>query len=231
MLCPSRGRPEKAAELRDSFVASRTGDSRLLFVVDSDDVMAPIYERLGLDVIRSEPTPGGGMTGALNQGVRSSLEVGDQKVMGFVGDDHRFLTAGWDVLFTHHLESVGGGFAYGHDRYWQNGEIPTQIFISTPIVRALGWMALPTCQHLYLDNAWRDLAEAVDALHWFPNVVIEHMHPSVGKSEWDALYRSNNSSERYTQDSIAYAAWHDSGQFAIDVAAVRDAIVPEALRT
>lgn len=222
VLCPSRGRPEKAAELRDSFDDSRSADSRLLFVVDSDDVTASTYERLGLDVMRIEPTPGGGMAGALNTAVTAVLALGDDPaIMGFVGDDHRFRSKGWDSYFTNHLRDVGGGFVYGHDRFWHNGELPTQIFISSPIVRELGWMALPGCAHLYLDNAWKDLAEAADCLYWMPNVVIEHMHPAVGKAEWDSQYRYNNSSERYAHDLAAFQEWRGSPQFEVDVENVR----------
>lgn len=222
VLCPSRGRPEKAAELRDSFEATRRGDSKLLFILDDDDDTAKLYERFGLEVMIVPPTEGGGMTGALNKGVEAVLEWEDEpKILGFVGDDHRFRSIGWDTNFVAHLDSVGGGMVYGHDRFWHNGEIPTQIFMSTPIVRALGWMALPPCKHLYLDNAWKALGEAGDCLYWMPNVVIEHMHPAVGKTEWDSQYRLNNSERRYAEDHAAFEAWRGSHQFEVDADAVR----------
>jgi hypothetical protein len=222
VLCPSRGRPEKAAELRDSFVATRAReDSRLLFVVDNDDPTGPAYEDLGLDVIYVDPVPGGGMTAALNGGVKTVLALEIPELIGFVGDDHRFRTIGWDDTFLAHLRSVGGGMAYGADLFWQQGEIPTQIFMSGAIVNALGWMALPTAKHLYLDNTWKDLGEAADCLYWFPNVVIEHMHPAIGKAEWDDSYRANNSESRYSEDREAYETWRGSPQFEKDVDAVR----------
>lgn len=226
VLCPSRGRPQKAGELRDSFVATRVrDDSRLLFVVDSDDITAHTYEQLGLDVLRVEPQQRG-MTGALNLGLQSVLALSDPEleVIGFVGDDHRFRTEGWDRDFLGILQQEGGGIVYGNDLFRHDGDIPTHWFVSRAIVEALGWLALPTCRHLYLDNAWKVIGDGAECLVYVEDIIIEHMHPLAGKAQWDAGYQFVNSPEMYTGDERAFMEWVHSPQMTDDVLTVRRAL-------
>jgi len=209
VLCPSRGRPQKAGELRDSFLATRAmDDTRLLFVLDQDDITADTYERIGLDVIRVDP-PQRGMTAALNMGLASVIDVGviDAEIIGFVGDDHRFRTVGWDATFYGYHDLEGPGIFYGNDLFRANGDIPTHWFVSKQILKALGYLALPHCRHLYLDNAWRVIGDEADCLYYFPDVVIEHMHPLAGKAEWDSGYQFVNSPDMYSGDERAFIRW------------------------
>lgn len=221
VLCPSRGRPEKALECFDTF--RRTVDrqtSSIIFVIDEDD---PELDRYWANVPVHTVKPSGrrGMTGPVNTAISKYWNAYD--TIGFVGDDHRFRTDGWDRIFIEHLKSVGGGLAYGNDLAWPNGEIPTQIFGSSGIWKALGWMCLPTADHLYLDNAWRVVGDGLQKLFYFPDVVIEHVHPAFGKAEWDEGYKAVNSSEMYSHDRAAFETWLSSGQAVEDVERVRSA--------
>src|SRR6266566_2395256 len=207
VLCPTRGRPDKAREAYQSFlVNSASGHSKMVFVLDEDEERLTDYQHLPhILVPRGRP----GMTDALNAAIEKFWD--GYQVIGFIGDDHRFRTHGWDTRFEDHLTRVGGGFAYGNDGNWQYGEIPTQIFISSSILRALGWMALPAAQHLYLDNTWRVLGEGAHCLYYFPDVLIELMHPAFGKAQWDEGYRLVNAQEMYSHDGQAFDAWLKSG--------------------
>jgi hypothetical protein len=232
VLCPTRGRVDNAYEVLRSFRATVSAklDSQLVLVVDRDDPKfvdyAPLRREAKVHVY--SPEHSGGMVAALNAAAPMAIEKLDAEHLGFVGDDHRFRSLEWDEVFVGHLEGRGGGFAYGNDRFWHKGEIPTQIFMSARIVTALGWMALPTCRHLYVDNAWRVMGDALERLFWFPNVIIEHMHPAVGKAAWDAMYRANNSEERYAADKAAFETWHASPQFEEDVERVRRSLAGAA---
>lgn len=215
VLCPSRGRPQKAKECYQAFLDTRhLPNSAMFFVLDDDDPTAAAYDVPTLHVKRGRP----GMTDALNT---AAAMVWDQfDVIGFVGDDHRFRTSGWDQAFCDFLRQSGPGFVYGNDKVREDGEIPTEIFGSSVIWKALGWMALPTARHLYLDNTWRVLGDAVGRLFYFPDIVIEHMHPTVGKSEWDEQYRAVNTPELYQADAQAFGTWMET-QMAADLERVR----------
>lgn len=224
VICPSRGRPDKAQEAAESLINTRRLDStEMLVVVDYDDPRlleytsdASFYRWLQVKPARA------GMVAALNLAAKIMLGEGmavRPDIIGFVGDDHRFLTDGWDVAIREAL--VEPGFAFGYDKFWHQGQIPTQIFISRPIVEALGYFALPDCHHLFVDNAWMALGQATQSIHWLPNVVIEHMHPAVQKAEWDEGYLRVNAPEMYDRDGAAFNAWVHSERFREDVAKVR----------
>ena len=138
-------------------------------------------------------------------------------IFGHVGDDHLFRTSGWDVQIEQALTETG--VAYGDDGI--HGEaIPSAAFLSSSIVKALGWLALPTCRHLYIDNAWKVLGERLDSLHYLPTVSIEHMHPLVGKAPTDAGYIVANAPEMYDHDRLAFEAWL-AGPINNDIARIR----------
>lgn len=235
VLCPTRGRPDAAWALLDTFEATRTNPhSRLVFVVDEDDPAMPDYfaPRGGRELIIRRPLHGGGMVNALNAAALDAIrEWPHERALGFVGDDHRFRTPGWDKTFLETLTDRPG-FVYGNDLFWPKGEIPTQIFMSTKVVEALGWMGLPQCKHLYIDNAWMELGAATGSIRYYPDVIVEHMHPAGGKGEWDDQYRLVNSEEMYNHDAAAFTAWRESDRFMDDVNRVRQALItprPNAL--
>lgn len=203
-LCPSRGRPDNAIEAYASFVKMKAEDSHMIFVVDADDPTVGQYtDNVPTDVI--EPSGRRGMTGPLNEAAARYWD--SYEVIGFIGDDHRFRTPYWDRIMGDYLVGHGGGFAYANDLNWKDGEIPTSIFGSSSIWKALGWVALPEADHLYLDNTWRVLGDGADCLFYFPLVIIEHVHPAYGKAEWDDGYKLVNSATMYNHDREAFESW------------------------
>jgi len=141
--------------------------------------------------------------------------------LGFIGDDNRFRTAGWDKRVVEVLEAYGGGFAYGNDL--GRNTIPSHVFVSGRIVRALGWFGLPGAHHLSLDNTWGVLGEGADCLYFIRDMIIEHLHPIYGKGEMDDSYRETNAKSTYDHDRLVYERWlrEDSER---DIATVRSTI-------
>jgi hypothetical protein len=218
VICPSRGRPGKAREAFDSFEETRRSPySRMLFVVDQDDPTRHEYNQLV--PVATYEHEGGGMGPPLNA---AALDLaGGYDVLGFIGDDHRFRTEGWDLTIETALEERGGGFAYGNDL--ARSDIPTQVFISSRIVRKLGWMALPGAKHLYLDNTWAQLGHRSKSLIYLPSVVIEHLHPFYGKGAMDAGYQRVNAPSMYEHDRVVFEHWV-VGHMDTDIALVREAL-------
>jgi hypothetical protein len=166
MIAPSRGRPAAMAELIAQWAAVTAG-SLLLLAVDDDDPELPGY--LALRHPWTLVGPRLRLGGTLNELAPRVAESGPVAV-GFLGDDHRPRTVGWDVVIT------------------------------TDIIRTLGWMVPPGMIHLYLDDFWRRLGSDLDRLVYLPDVVIEHMHPHAGKGVWDDRYQEVNSAEMYAHD-------------------------------
>ena len=217
VLCPSRGRPDSARELLDTFQRTKSNTSSYLaFVVDIDDPTAGEYPRGTYVIERGRP----GMVDALNR--VAGNEVSKYGYIGFVGDDHRFRTKGWDNVMLAYLSRAGGGFAYANDLL-QGENLPTAVFVSSEIVKELGYFAPPNLAHLYVDDSWKLLGDGADCLYYFPDIIIEHMHPYAGKAEWDEGYKRVNDSAVVSADRWAYEAWV-AGEASADIARVREAL-------
>jgi hypothetical protein len=211
------------AEGAQAFLATKTSPfSSFVIVIDTDEPQRDAYMAVAQELgVRIWENPDiGSMNAALNWSALLAAEEAD--IVGFLGDDHRFRTPGWDhtiemVLFEH-----GGGIAYADDLA-QRARLPTQVFISAPIIKALGWMGLPGAKHLYLDDTWRVLGERADCLYYLEDLVIEHMHPMYGKAEWDANHLRVNTQEMYNHDLNVFQAWVATTMES-DIQRVRDAL-------
>lgn len=137
--------------------------------------------------------------------------------VGFMGDDHRVRTRGWDRALT--VAAGPLGIAYGDDLI-QGVELPTAVVMGADIVRTLGQMVPPTLQHLFVDDYWKALGLGTNRLRYVPEVVIEHMHPSVGKAETDASYEVTNHPDRYESDGAAWREYRDGGALQADLDAL-----------
>ena len=216
VLCPTRGRAAAAREAYAAFTSSRWTDAEMLFLVDADDPTP--YDDVPVRRLAAEDT--GSMNNALNSGVRLALAgEAPPRILGFVGDDHRFRTSGWDRKVIDALDGMGGGLVYGNDLA-QRERLPTQVFINSNIVQALGWMGLPGAKHLYLDNAWLEIGTRLGRLRYLPDVVIQHCHPMFGTGEWDEGYRRVNAQEVYDHDRAVFEDWLATS-FADDIERVR----------
>ncbi|MFI1030736.1 hypothetical protein [Streptomyces sp. NPDC020951] len=230
VVVPSRGRPHTVAQLGEAFRDTCTENTWLLFAVDEDDPQHGAYrEAVGEGNVHSRlrvglvAQPSGTMVSALNHGAQTLLDAHETvrpEAIGFMGDDHRPRTKGWDRAYLDALTSLPG-IVYGNDLI-QGANLPTQCAISATVVRALGHMAPPTLTHLYVDNYWRELGAAAGCLSYLPGVVIEHLHPVAGKADWDEGHRRVNQPTMYERDGAAYAAYwaHHRDR---DVLAVRKA--------
>lgn len=202
MLVPSRRRPEAARDLCvHSFVT---------FVVDQDDLTAESYPPR-----RTLVVPGGTMVKALNQ----ALSYVYTPFVGFMGDDHRpaeFALADLADVASLDAQVDGAAMTYGNDLF-QGENLPTAIVMSTHLVRAIGFMAPPVLRHLYVDNYWLELGRALGILKYVPEVVIEHMHPAAGKSEWTEGHLRVNDQALYNHDRAAWEEFKADGSMAAAV--------------
>jgi Methionine biosynthesis protein MetW len=230
VIVPSRGRPEAARELAQMFTSTAQANSILVFAVDDDDPDLPGYSDIIRQFYRSALHPrinvcmvdneSHTMVEALNKTARFLAEQRDAPyAMGFMGDDHRPRTLGWDKKYVECLKEPGVGIVYSDDKL-QGENLPTQCAMRSSIVKTLGGMAPPTLRHMYVDNFWRDLGQATGCLRYLPDVVIEHMHPIAGKAEWDEGHRRVNDRSVFLADEVAYELYKRS-EMQKDAAAVR----------
>lgn len=214
VIVPSRGRPDSVRELAEAFDKTCTGNTEFVLAVDDNDPAMDAYaetvhELAGSSKIRltlcgvTEPT---NMVRALNATAVGLITYLGQspRAVGFMGDDHRPRTEGWDSAYLEALWDLGTGIVYGDDLL-QRGGLPTQCAMTADIIRELGYMAPPTLTHLAVDNWWLELGRQAGCIRYLPDVVVEHMHPVAGKAEWDEGHRRVNAPEMYSRDLAEFA--------------------------
>jgi hypothetical protein len=122
--------------------------------------------------------------------------------VGFMGDDHRPRTLGWDSEYIRALTTLSGrcsnrskpgvGMVYGNDML-QGEALPTQVAMTTSIPATLGRMVPHELAHLYTDTYWKELGEKLGKITYLSGVVVEHMHPGAGKAVIDEGYEFSGS--------------------------------------
>lgn len=207
MIVPSRGRPGNVRALREAWKATSTARSGFCVLVDGDDPCREEYVADAETVVGAVLVAEGERQriGPLINSVAPHVADGCRAI-GFMGDDHRPRTKGWDAVMLSALDQLGAGIVYGDDLI-QRENLPTAFAMTSSIVRALGWMVPPGLEHLYIDDSVLALGREIGRIQYLPGVIIEHMHPIAGKAEWDDTYREANDGGQYVRDKIAYETW------------------------
>jgi hypothetical protein len=222
VLCPTRGRPDLAAEMVASFRATaHLLSSEVILVVDDDDPELAGYRKLSdafndtssgplkppnpLRVMVIPIAEGGSLTAATNTAAKRVWD--DDCIIGHVGDDHRFETAGWDKRISESL--TRSGVAFGDDGFW-GPRLPTAAFLTSDIPRYLGWYANPVTLHYGIDDTWGDIGRALDNLIYLPDVRIIQPGPHETMLNGDDVYW--RAQQHRETDANAYFTWRDDGR-------------------
>jgi hypothetical protein len=231
-IVPTRSRPFNVRRVVDAWVdtAAFADGAELVFVIDVDDPAFEAYKQELTAAAAAIPFERQVMTWLpaaewrplvpkLNRMATYLTETRKPFALGFAGDDHVPRTRGWARAYVDELRD-GAGIVYGDDGF-QHENIPTEWAMRTEIVTTLGRMVPAPVQHLYCDNAIRDLGKATDLLRYLPHVSIEHMHPVASKAPSDEQYDRVNGQAQYRTDRRAYRDWKRHGLL-LDMVAVND---------
>lgn len=229
VMIPTRGRPDNIRDMFKVWEATVRSPqtTTMLLQCDFDDPALAGYQAL-FEELQNRFVPFKWMAtvrtrsrlgGALNQ--LASQWQRQYDVLGFMGDDHRPRTEGWDQIVDSHFMDTVNGVMYGNDLF-QGPNLPTAVFMDSRITRTLGWFVLPGQIHLFMDNLWKRIGEELGTLHYEPRMIIEHMHPQAKKSEWDQTYIEANDGGVWAADQKLYDAWVATDMVA-DIQKIRDA--------
>lgn len=228
ILVPTRSRPQNVESIINAWreTGAIEDGAELIFILDSDDPCLPRYLEEIFEcshtpqisyLIESEWRP---LVPKLNRAAASLAALADRPI-GFMGDDHLPRTVGWVKEYLRALKEKPGVVSCPDG--FRTDDLPTQWVMSAEIIRTLGRMVPAPVDHLYCDNAVRDIAVGIDSYTWLPYVLIEHMHPLAGKGVTDAGYIKVNSDEQYGMDMTSYAIWTFRDMLT-DVARVKGAL-------
>jgi len=214
VIVPSRNRPQAVQQLAESFAATCSSWTRLVLVVDEDDTDLEKYGEAVASAYRTYAAiqllvqdEGGNMITGCNVGAQRALAF-TPAAIGFMGDDHRPRTRGWDRAYLDALRAKPG-IVYGNDLL-QGEYLPTQFAVSARIVENLGFLAPPTLVHLYMDDYWLRMGRLCECVTYLPDVIVEHMHPAAGKVDSDEGYERVNAASINEGDRAALNAHMDA---------------------
>lgn len=208
MYVPTKGRPDNAERLQEQFHKTTRIMSRIVFINSLNDPKLELYKNLDEQILVQPDKPG--FVSPLNKGYLIDQKKVYSFAVGFMGDDHMPRTDGWDEDFVQALLAMesSSGFVYGNDGF-QGANVPTQIAMTSDIPLALGFMTLPRLSHLFADNFWLDLGTAINRIKYLPNTVLEHMHPAIGKANFDAGYEFSGALSLHLSDRSIYQMYLD----------------------
>lgn len=208
VIIPTRNRPQVVKEIIETYKETCRANTTIYFSVDVTDTHREEYEEAakGTYLIFGDNLS---MVEALNNAAKVILKLRKPFALMFAGDDHRPRTIGWDSNYLAELKKLKTGMVYGNDLF-QGQNIPTQIAMTSDIVKALGYMALPTLKHLYLDNWWLELGAATNCITYLNDTIIEHMHPAAGKAEIDDNYIRVNAEAIASHDHQKLLEWRST---------------------
>lgn len=206
ILVPSRGRPHNLARLVDTIEATATGDYRIYTYLDDDDPTADMYRGLN-----TTPTIGPRIFYAAAVNTLAAQAVADGAThLAMFGDDVVPETVGWDQLL---IDALGGrlGIAYGSDglEHLHGPDLPTHYVTQADVYRRLGWLALPTIRHLFLDNVAREIGKGLGNFQYVPEAKLTHLHRWNKKAPDDDTYREANDKRKRELDRRAYLEWRN----------------------
>lgn len=197
IIVPTRNRPDNVKRFHESLVTTAPVD--VLYCVDEDDNRLIDYLCLNVPIRVVERKR---LVGTLNEISREFVDEYD--VIGFLGDDTLCKTHRWDATLTSNFKR--NMVAYGNDGHQREG-LPTGVFLDSRIIKILGYMVPPTFIHLFADNYWKALGEALGTLTYLDDVDIEHLHPYAGKASHDRTYEEANSGSVWENDEKAFHSY------------------------
>lgn len=219
ILTPSRSRPQRFWEMRDSAEYTSSGQVGIALALDDDEPMLGDY--LVIPNLKHVIGPRKSLTEWTNELAKRVLTSKQPpQYLVSAGDDHYFTSFQWDEKLIDGIKSLDGpGFSYGDDGINGSG-LCTSWMASIEVVRALGWMALPGCGHMYIDNAIMELGHETGRIKYVPEVIIEHRHFLYNSHLLDETYRDSNTDQQYEKDMKAFRQWRYGPQFRRDCQAI-----------
>lgn len=217
VLVPTRSRPHNLKAITEAWWKTGAFDvARLVFIADADDLQIDAYHAEVASpaelVVLPEWMP---LVPKLNH---QALEVAQESPAGtpivFMGDDHLPRTERWAHMLAENHALRPELIWYGRDGF-QDSNLPTWWSMDSRAVLALGRMVPAPVQHLYCDNVVLELGKAAHSIGYDERILIEHMHPVVGKAPSDEQYARVNRPEQYDRDRAAFQSW-TRGALALD---------------
>lgn len=209
LLLPTRHRLSLVERLFNSI--KRTTDNlaalEVVLYVDEDDKESHGITFPGVSMVKLV----GGKEETMGKITALCYEASHSPYVMLMNDDVIFRTQGWDNSVRQAFLAFDDTIAlvYGNDLY-QKGSMGTFPILSRTTCEAMGGVCPEEykCSHIdtHLSDIFRKLASMGYKRNvYLSDVIFEHMHYEVGKSNMDEIYRAKNPQI----DELAYICWEE----------------------
>lgn len=199
-ICPSKNRPDRCYNMVKSFKET-SSESNLIIGIDNDEKYKKDYLKITQDFNITILEFDHCTTTKIYNTIFNIFR--NYKYYHMTNDDFIYKTKEWDKKFINKLDSYLYGICYGNDLI-QKERLCTAPCISSSIIRAIGWLQLPTLTHLCGDFVWFSIGKKLNCLYYLSDVIIEHEHYQNNKANIDDVYLNTNSKEMYETDWRAF---------------------------
>lgn len=209
-ICPSKGRPELFKQMYESWGNTINEDNTMVIGLDiSDEKVSHYPKNVNKIMCKANST----VTKVINSIWKDNQGYDFYHI---INDDVIFHTPQYDSKFLKISEIYGEGVFYGNDLF-QGQSLPTFPFISASLIKAVGYLQMPTLNRYCGDTVWADIGRICNCLYYLGAIIIEHNHKLAGKGDTDV------DMEVYRQDVIEYVKW-SKAQRMFDVEKVKEVL-------
>lgn len=196
ILCPSRERSHRFAQMVESAMTTKTlaNELEILVFVDEDDPQLSEYDRIAdtipcVTLYIGQRAPVGDLCNELARGA-----TGDVLMAG--ADDVLFRSVGWDARVREVAARFADGLFIASPNNGDGIERVNHWFAGRQWLNLFGWFVVPHFEHFGGDRWVQEVAKPCGRLVYMPDVLIEHMHKKfrnadgTQKAPNDATYRA-----------------------------------------
>lgn len=200
LLCPTRNRIANTKRLIQSLKDTTTHPERveLLFYVDEDDTALSQY----IDLIKEKEKALGrievvvGPAISVSQSWNTICKASTGTVLKMSNDDLVYRTKGWDIRAEEEVNK------FPDEIYcmWFNDQLHRRRMCTFPIlsrkwVDTVGYFTPGIFNFFYNDTWIHNIGKRIGREHYVDNVIVEHLHFTVRKSEFDETYKRAREAE------------------------------------
>lgn len=189
LVCPTRYRPDGFAAMVESAYMTVEDADRVQVVayIDDDDPRLGDYRNTDHQLVVALVV---GERCTLSDAWNRAAAVAGGDVLMLCADDLRFRSLAWDALVADTAATFPDGIAlmYGRDGH-ADERMATHPFVTSRWVDTVGRFTAPYFAADYVDLWLHDVAKRIGRAVYLPEVLVEHMHPSYGKGQWDDNHR------------------------------------------
>jgi len=110
------------------------------------------------------------------------------KILGYFGDDVLFKTPGWDEEVRKEFGVSKTVLVLCNDVHCQMGKQATLCCTHKIVHEKIGFYLYPKLRRWYMDTFWDIIYRSAKRLHYRPDIITEHLHPTAFADRADKVY-------------------------------------------